>query len=81
MFVGVQETPLLKYMKYLIDELNEKRLNNYTPEENIAIDEYLPLWKCHVFNLEYIYRQSESELVQNFSCFMQNRIFVTIHYT
>ena len=43
MFVGVQETPLLKYIKYLIDELNEKHLNNYTPEENIAIDEYLPL--------------------------------------
>ena len=36
--------PLLK-LRYMLDNLSEKFLTNYTPGRNVAIDEYLSLWK------------------------------------
>ena len=35
----------LKKLRYFLDKLLEKFKNNYAPEENIAIHEYLSLWK------------------------------------
>ena len=35
----------LKKLRYFLDKLLEKFKNNYAPEENIAIDEYLSHWK------------------------------------
>ena len=53
-----QEDPLKK-LRYFIDKLLEKFKNNYAPEENIAIDEYLSFWKgCLSFRV-YILSKRE----------------------
>ena len=35
----------LKKLRYIIDELSDLYISNNTPKENIAMDEYLSLWK------------------------------------
>ena len=35
----------LKKLRYMIDELSDLYISNYTSKENIAVDEYLSLWK------------------------------------
>ena len=38
-------TDSLRKLRYMIDYLTGNFLQNYTPEQNLALDEYLSLWK------------------------------------
>lgn len=48
-----KEDPLNK-LRYFLDELSKSFLANYTPEQNVAIDEYLSLWKGRLSFRVYI---------------------------
>ena len=49
----------LKKLRYMIDELSDLYISNYTSKENIAVDEYLSLWKGWTSLKIYIHSKRE----------------------
>ena len=43
--VTFDDDDTLHKLRYFIDKLGVNFMNNYTPDQNVAIDEYLSLWK------------------------------------
>jgi len=54
------ETDSLHKLRFFFDYISEKFLNNYTLSQNVAIDEYLSLWKSIILRLT-----SEKVILQN----------------
>ena len=49
----------LKKLRELIDHLSNVYYENYTPQQNLALDEYLPLWKGRLAFKTYIPSKQE----------------------
>ena len=49
----------LKKLRYMMDYLIQKFKTNYVPEENVAIDAYLSLWKGRLSFRIYISTKRE----------------------
>ena len=52
-------TDSLKKLRELIDHLSNVYYENYTPQQNLALDEYLPLWKGRLAFKIYIPSKQE----------------------
>ena len=52
-------TDSLKKLRELIDHLSNVYYENYTPQQNLALDEYLPLWKGRLAFKTYIPSKQE----------------------
>lgn len=69
----------LKKLRYMVDELSDLYISNYTPKENIIVDEYLSLWKGRLSFRVYIYPVTGSFTAWNFSCSVKAELATLPH--